>query len=96
MFSFIPPELKRQLDRIENLLTTALRKENRIMATIDDIVADEATLKNAVARVLSELANLKNNPSIPADVQDKIDAVHAALAADVQSINDADPEPAQQ
>src|ERR1017187_10119816 len=92
-----------QLDRIEALLRRVLvrvisieQKETGIMANIDDIEADEAAVKNAATQlinlagaILAQLQALSNNPGITADVQAKIDDLHAKFHADLADITSA-------
>lgn len=62
------------------------------MATLDDIEADEATLKTAngqliqlVGNALAEITALKGQISDPT-AQAKIDAIHAALTSDLNDV----------
>lgn len=83
-----------QLLGVERTETHLLLQHGRIiMANIDDIEADEAALKdtsvkliNLMGQALVAIAALKNNPGVPADVQTKIDDVHAKLVADLNDI----------
>lgn len=81
-----------QLDRIERKLNWLIQQENKDMATLDDIVADEATLKTAngqliqlVGNAIAEIAALKGQVNDPA-TQAKIDALHAALTSDLNDV----------
>ena len=63
------------------------------MATLDDIVADEAALKTSnsqliqlAANTLASLNTLKSDPSLDPTAQGKIDALHAALTSDLNDV----------
>lgn len=70
-----------------------LSTQGKIMSTIDDISTDEAALAAAAkqlvqlqANTLAALNDLKNNPSLPADFQTKIDALHTNLTSDLNDV----------
>lgn len=83
-----------QLLGVERTETHLILKQGLLlMANIDDIEADEAALKdtsvkliNLMGQALVAIAALKNNPGVPADVQTKIDDVHAKLVQDLNDI----------
>lgn len=88
----VPPwavELREMLNLVINL-------QEKSMATIDDIEADEAALKDAATslinltgQILAQLLALKNAPGLPADVATKIDDLHAKFHADLADITTA-------
>jgi len=105
-----------KLDAVLQLLGVVAHDDHLIlnqgrvtMAKIEDIEADEAALKDGTTKLihmvgdlLAELNTLKNNPTIPGDVQTKIDDLHqkfhadladitAAISADGEPLNPADP-----
>lgn len=70
-----------------------LKQEGSIMANIEDIEADEAAIKSAATdlinlngEILAQLQALSNNPSIPPDVQAKIDDLHGKFHDDLAAI----------
>ena len=80
--------IERKLNLVIALLGEVLRKERRIMATIDQVlqdVTDESTLEDSIITLLQgvqkQLADALANTTIPADVQAKIDSVFAGLEA---------------
>lgn len=73
-----------------------IQNERVIMANIDELEADEAALKDAavslinlMGQALTAIADLKNNPGVPATVQTKIDDLHAKLVSDLNDITSA-------
>ena len=81
-------QINKKLNLIIALLGTVLRKERRIMATIDQVlqdVTDEGTLEDSIIALLTsvqtQLAAALANTTIPADVQAKIDSVFTGLEA---------------
>lgn len=63
------------------------------MATLNDIVADEAALKTSnsqliqlAANILASLNALKSDPSLDPTAQGKIDALHSALTSDLADV----------
>lgn len=87
-----------RLSRLENGQAHILRKERKIMATIDDVLAGVAELDTQEDSLIALTANIKAaldtalaNQGIPADVQEKIDAVFAGIEANkaqvVEAIN---------
>ena len=88
--------LNQQLDRIEHKLDLVLvrivEEENRIMATLDDLLSDVADESTVVASVETLLTNLSqqlaaaiaaNDPAKIQAVKDAIDANKARLSAAV-------------
>lgn len=71
------------------------RMEKRIMAGIDDIISDEASLRTSnrqliqlMGNAIAEIASLKSQVTDPA-LQAKFDAVDAALKADLGEVTSA-------
>lgn len=81
-------ELWLRLSRIEYLLRSLTWKEDKTMATIDDLVtevANEATqiasVKTFIQGLQQQLADALSGVTLPADVQAKVDAVFASMQA---------------
>jgi hypothetical protein len=90
-----------QQDRIERLLQHLLKGQGAIMATLDDVLADQAkeqtdlgalatavtSLKTGFAQLQKELADALAGQTIPADVQAKIDQVFENAESSVASVD---------
>jgi hypothetical protein len=90
-----------QIDRIEHYLKHIILNQERIMASIDDVLADEANeatalgqIANATQVLLANDASLKQQladalagVTLPPDVQTKIDAAVAASNGNVAAAN---------
>lgn len=94
---FADPD-RRRLERIERGIELLLKQGNIEMATLDDIVADEAALKTAnkqliqlVGNAVAEIGSLLNGQvsSDPVGAQAKIDQLHQALVADLGDVTSA-------
>lgn len=84
--------IKQDLSFVRFTLNLIRHLETSEMATLDDIVADEATLKTAnqqliqlVGNAIAEITSLKATVSDPA-TQAKLDALHTALTADFNDV----------
>jgi hypothetical protein len=98
------------LVRIENLLrlvleqteatlervTKVYQRQEKLMANIDDIEADEAKLRDSIGKLitlagqmLAELQTLASSPVVPAAVQAKIDDLHAKFTSDLNDVTSA-------
>lgn len=84
--------IKQDLSFMRFSLNLIRKLEKSEMATLDDIVADEATLKTAngqliqlVGNAIAEILALKAQITDPA-AQAKIDALHAALVSDLNDV----------
>lgn len=80
--------LKNQLNRIESKLDSLINKENKMSATLDQVLADvtsETTLENSIVTLLDSVqaqltSALANTTIAPAD-QAKIDSIFTGLEA---------------
>lgn len=87
--------MDRKLDIISRALWLLLKEGHIEMATLDDIVADEAALKTGnqqliqlVGNAIAEIATLKTNTTDPA-TQAKLDALHQNLTSDLSDVTSA-------
>lgn len=84
------------LDRIENKQVITLAKVDRIMATIDEVLAGVTELDTLEDSLIALTANIKAlldaalaDATVPADVQAKIDAVFAQVEANKVQVSEA-------
>lgn len=84
MFFFKLPGYKKRLKRIESLLQTLVTQGEKIVATLDEILADvtaESTALDSVAALITglqqQLADALAGLTLPPGVQAKIDSVFA-------------------
>jgi len=85
--------IQKQLDRMELLLISILKKEIEIMATLDDVLAkvteesgDIDSLLALMAGIKQQLADALAGVTLPPAVQEKVDAVFAGVEANVNKV----------
>jgi hypothetical protein len=86
-------KINKKLDLIIHLLNELKRKDRRIMASIDDVLAGVTELDTQEDSLIALTRNIKAlldaalaNQGIPADVQEKIDEVFAKVEANKEQV----------
>ena len=85
--------IQKQLDRMELLLIAILKKENEIMATLDEVLAkvtqESGSIDSLIALmegIKQQLADALSGATLPPEVQAKVDAVFAGVEANINKV----------
>jgi len=85
--------IQKQLDKMELLLISILKKEISIMATLDEVLAkvteesgDIDSLIALMAGIKQQLADALAGVTLPPAVQEKIDAVFAGVQSNIDKV----------
>lgn len=89
-------ELREQLNDLQKLVSTVVKKETAIMASIDDAIAEVAaqntalgSVKTLITTIEGQLQAALSGASLPPAVQAKVDQLFSSLQSNDQVIADA-------
>lgn len=83
------PMLTQQLEVIQTKLNKLIQGEDKIMATVDDLVTavgNESTVDDSIIALLAQIKAMLDAGGLSADAQAKVDAVFAQMQSNIQKV----------